>query len=94
MDSKKRVATVIDRGDAETVRLAGTGNSENAPTAASAQDGIAITQDGVLIGFIVVRRDGCDAIAASGRRIGKFNTQSAAVRALLYAANIRDGDDA
>ena len=45
--------------------------------------GTAVEHGGVLIGFLIERRHGFDAVTATGQALGRFNTQDAAVRALL-----------
>lgn len=50
---------------------------------ARAQDGQAIYFGDRLIGFLIERRCGFDAVIASGKALGKFNDQAAGARALL-----------
>jgi hypothetical protein len=47
--------------------------------------GAAVTNDGRLIGWIINRRDGVNAVAANGRALGRFRTDHAAAVALLAA---------
>ena len=65
-----------------------------AQTIARAQDGTVVTHDGALLGFIIDRRHGCDAIARDGRTLGRFNSTHAAVRALLHDLRECEGDTA
>ncbi len=90
MNTNEKAAPAGSRDGLNFDPLASKIGAENTAEPAHTQGGEAIFCDGQHISFIVDRRDGCDAIAACGRRLGKFNTQSAAARALLYAANLRD----
>ena len=54
---------------------------------ARAQDGLEVHDRGALLGWIVTKREGFDAIAVTGAMLGKFNTAPAAARALLQKAH-------
>ena len=53
---------------------------------AEVQDAISVTHNGALIGFLVERRHGFEAVSATGQQLGRFNTSEAGARALLHQA--------
>jgi len=46
---------------------------------------------GALLGWIVTKRDGFDAVTMTGTMLGKFNSEHAAARALLHEAHREKG---
>lgn len=53
------------------------------PVSSRGQDLWPISIDGRLVGFVIACLSGCEAITAGGAQLGRFNTQDAAVRALI-----------
>ena len=56
---------------------------EDSPNESREQVGDAVFFDDALVGHVFSTRSGFDAVQASGCPLGRFNTQTAAVRALI-----------
>jgi hypothetical protein len=67
-----------------------TSNANIKPIPERAQDGQAVYLHGSLIGFVIGRRHGSDAVTAAGVGLGRFNDDGAAFRALLQRAVPQD----
>jgi len=52
---------------------------------ARAQGGTAVIENGKLAGFLIDRRDGVEAVSATGHRFGLYNNMIAAAWAILSA---------
>jgi hypothetical protein len=55
---------------------------------AKVKDAVAVERHGSVIGFLIYRRDGVDAVKLSGEHVGRWNTATAAANALIELANV------